>query len=591
MVLGLLPAIHAAGAATLELKIEDMGIRHRTGDGATTFTLRVENRSADPFSGTVQVDRSIELGYFDEDVHTRSHRVRVAVPARGHAIVCLPLPELYPSARPLEFRLLDEDGRRQAGATLDPKESTIAWGSSPGVIGVLATEAATAEAIQNAVLFQPRDSGAEIFEQLPLTFVFLPPSAPTCAGAYSGLAYLVVALPVSELSDPLREAVRTAVLNGLKLVVIDSYPENAAFLSEITQGPSGPAVAGHGLIYRARSADDREILATLARPFRTETESDDLPVRHRIRPRDLIGADTWARDRFTPVRIPRAALLFAGGLCYLLLIGPASYLALRIRSAPELAWLTTPAIAAAFSLALLPLVSWYRFDGTRLDTALFRYSATGAEEVGFDAAIRISSRKQAERTVTISAPWAMATMDAPPIDDDLAFTWEHQGLEISRLTTPEWSSTNLGLEGWLETGSRETESRQASAAPVVWTADGIANRTGETIDEALWLTNKGYLERRGLAAGDAWALGTDRPRPLSELVQRYGMPSQERWTKIVSFYRLETPRELLAQVRGIFVGVARRPSFDVRLDREPLARSDWTVFVHVFPEPEPGDGA
>ncbi len=605
IVLAMLPA--TAGAAPLELVIEDVGIRHRTGDGTTTLTLRVENRSKAAFGGTVHVDLKFDIGSFGGEVRTRSHRVRVAVPASDRSIVCFPLPELYPSGRSLEFRLLDEDGRRQAGATLDLKDDTIAWGSAPGVIGILATEAAAVETIQDTVLFRPRASDTEVFEQQPLTFVFLPPDASPCAGAYTGLAYLVIAMPVGELPGPLRGALRTAVLDGLKLVVIDSHPGNPEFLSEITgKGPTGdgegPAVVGHGLVYRARSADDGEVLAALARPFRMDDGADDLPVRHRIRPRGLIEAGSWAHDRFTPIRVPRLMTLSAAGLLYLLLIGPVSYLALRIRNRPELAWLTTPTIAVVFSLALVPLVSWYRYEGTRLDVALFQYSTTGSEDVAFDAAIRISSRQKAERTVTIRAPWAMATIDSPPIDDELTITWEDHGVEVSELLTPEWSSTNLGLEGWLASGSRQTGSRASgsratgsratSTAPVAWTADGIANLTGAPIDEALWLTAKGYFERGGLAAGDAWT-PSGSPRPLSELVQRYDMRFAEPWTKAVSFYDLRSPRELLASIRGIFVGVALRPSLEVSLDTPPLVRNDWTVLVHLFPapEPEPDHGA
>jgi hypothetical protein len=576
-------ATAVAGQADFVLSVKDMGIRRHIEPPEISFWLEVANPSDGPLAGFVTC-RQKRPSFFEEDLDgARTIAMRVRVPPKASSTLCFPVgfPFVRPDA-PVEFRLTDDRGEELARLRTDPADDKLFSKSGDRLVGVLAADPTTVQTIQEGILFTKERSGKEFFRQSSAKFIYLSSDMPDCWQSVRVLDDLVVALPSAELSAAQRESIRQAMFSGLRVVVVDSLEGNPAFLEAYSRVGGGSGRVGKGSLRRAASIADEKTWSGLLQPEaewrgyrRMRLERDDAPMA-------LFHMEGWAAPRYQRPTAPGATALLTFLGAYVLVLGPVSFVLLRARNHREKAWLITPLITVAFSLALVIWIQVRQFHHRQLDTTVVLTSDQRWSEMQASVFARLSSPQARSYDITVSGFLRVIESfhlsSRKPID----LVRGEDTLEIKGIAVPRWSSMDLAIEG-----------HGAGASPVLWTEAGIRNQLAVPFEEALLLTTEGWFDIGRLAPGAAWQPNPGSRRPLTQLVQLFGAAKPEERTRLLhalglwDLNALEEVKAKLRTVRGVFLGTTRESLLRFAVEPGPEVTQSWTVYQHHF---SAGDG-
>jgi hypothetical protein len=575
---GLQGAFAFAGQAESLLTLKDIGIRRNVDSREVVFWLDIANPAEQPLDGLLACREQRPTFFEDDPPSGQTVGMHIQVPPRGHRSLCFPVP--HHMARPgsaTELRLVDDHGVERARLRTDPTEDKLFWKSGDRLIGILATELATVQSIQEGILFAKEREGKDFFRLASAKFIYLSRDMNDCWQALRTLDDLIVALPAGELSGAQREAVRQAMFSGLRVVVVDSLPGNPAYLAAYSGSATGAATVGRGAVARASSINDEKVWAGLLKPQDEPRWGRRLRLEGDGSLAQLINMDAWVEPRYQRPRAPTATALLTFLGAYVLVLGPLSFALLRARNRRERAWLITPMITLAFSLVLVIWIQIRQFHERELDATVVLTSDQRWPEVQASVYARLSSPNAASYDVSVTGfihaiEWYRFP-DRKPID----VIRSDDSLELKHVEVPRWSSLDFTMEA-----------HASAPAPVTWQETGIRNQLGVPFEEAVLLTSEGWFDIGGLAPGASFLPQPAARRPLPELIPLLRKGKPEERTRLLhalplwDLNALEAMQPKLRAVRGVFIGFTRESRLRFTVEPAPEVVRLWTIYTHHF---------
>ena len=469
-------------ARGLELRVREVGLRNFVGQGQTAVRVMVRNDSPAPLRGTVSAEFS--QPWLRSELRVSSS---VSLEPWADETICLPL-RLHAYELREEYslvvRLLDGTGMERGRHTVSTGPLTTGRDDVKSHIGILAENAASVRAVQNALLFPEDMADRAFFERPGLGLIHLGPDSSPCAEAYACLDSLILAAPADRLTSELRAALTEATLAGLHLTIVEPRPGRPGFLPEQSLLDT-TMVFGQGVVTRVERPSDLTG-SSFSSPDKDTVPKSEQPRKLLVRPEELVRIEAWKGTRFRTTETPQVRPVLVASLLYVLLVGPGTFFLLRALGRREWAWFVSPALALGFSLLLLGWVRASRFDTVELDALLVRESSDAIPYVRSTAMLRISSPRELEGAVHLPGRWRL--------DGDLGrlalFT---DSTTVENLLVHQWATTDLTLS-----------TSGTGPFPAFLEADGIRHALTRTVDEALLILPNGECERTGWPAGEIW---------------------------------------------------------------------------------------
>lgn len=580
LLLLLLPALCAAGA---HVKIEkaEAGIQNQVSYRYPSFYFEIANTSAaSEFVGRLKSVQSHESRRSGERT-SKTISQEVVVEAGSVGRVCFAMPEgsSY-SGGSAVIDLVDGS----SGAVLDSRTFDFRGGKDLTIlgdemaVGILAQNPDDIQAIQDAIVF-PKDLGKrEFFERAGVKFLHMNADSPPCWQMYAGLTGLVIAMPVGDLREDLKAAIETAMLKGLSLVIVDSFPGNKEYLATFGRVPDGVIKVREAEICRIDSV--QTIAAcTFLKPYIYPEKSPRAAARAELQPiRQSFADDDWTGEKFNTPHLPDPVLLLAAFGIYILFLGPLNFHYLRGKDRREKGWLTTLLIVGLFSAVLVVWIYFHQFHESQLDSVVVLYSEDTAP--GAQAILYAQISSPTERTYSLEASGSWYAVE-PKERTSFDYFSGRGTIEASNIAAPKWSSTMVSMSGLL----------RSAQAPVALQQGAIVNRSDKRFTEALLLTHDGYYEMRNFGPGQTWKVS--RPEDLRSMIRppwvRRRGPQESTTgvpllslTQAVRFTSVEEENETLGSIAAIFIGLTDEETVTLRLDRRPDVRHSWTIYFHVL---------
>lgn len=553
-------------AVDLELRVEDIGVRHHVGHAASVpLLVRVENPFSEAFRGELVAQLNWRFGPFEEDAVGQRLSRSLEVPPRGSRRVCLQVPGLA-RREPLLLQVVDTQGAVRAGLRFDWAEAGLAQSAGHILVGVLTTSGEDVQAIHEAVFF-PRGATLDAVAPPRLKLLSLSPaSLPPCLECYQELTFLIMAVPAGALTAEQERLLTRATLAGLHLVVVGRAP--AGLLAEASA--EAPVPRGRGSLQRIRSIRDPEAFARLRAAASDEMASARAALQP-ASPDDVFEPDPWLRGRFRQPELPGTFQLGSWLGLYVLLVGPGTFFWLRARGRREQAWLVMPIGGLLCTALLLAWVGTHKFQSLELDLARCVFSRDGMEEGRHSAHVRIASPDEGSYRLRMEGSWMPRETfrfgeEAPDVH------WDESAVEFRKIRTPRWSATDFVTDGVAR-----------AMPPVRWEGDHIRNELSVAFAEAALLVGEDAFETRGLAPGAVWRFGEQRPsRRLVTLVRRWRLRDSAALVETIGFEDPDHVRRVMGSIRGLFLGVVERKPVELILEPRPTVERAWTLHVHVF---------
>jgi hypothetical protein len=557
----------ATGAADVDLRLEDVGVRRHVGRGAwLPLRFVLHNRSAERFRGSVVAVVERRTGPFpDDEVERQSISRAVELAAGAVAPVCLDLPHLARSA-PVAVQVLDASGAAAATLRVDWQDLSIVDGTGHVPVGVLTASAEEAEALYRAILFPPGVPPDSVAPPRLKLLALTSESLPACSEQWNDLGYLVLASPTARLAPEQQRAITHAMLDGLHVMTLGTVLEGA-HPSLLVPGP--PVALGRGSLQRISGIGDPDAFERL----RAAGAIEERTSRHEAEAIEaIVEPEAWLRTRLADPRLPDALPLALGLSAYALAVGPLSFFYLRRRNRRERGWVVMPFWAAGASAVLLAWVASQAFREAEVAVLRCVFSRDGLAEGRHLAYLRLASPHEASYRLRLDGEWRLRPGSAPtgPVPE------VHRGagsLELRGVLMPSWSMIEVAAE-----------SVSAAPVPVLWEADAVRNVSTGLFAQAALLVGDEIFETTSLTPGARWAYKEGASRPLGSLVRRRRLSAPTAaLVEVVGFDDRDHVRRVMRSVNGVFLGVREEAPRGLLVEPAPDRQRTFTLLVHVFP--------
>jgi hypothetical protein len=239
-------------------------------------------------------------------------------------------------------------------------------------------------------------------KQGSLRFVSLK-EAPDVWWAYGLVDWVVLAMPVAQISTVQRMAIELYVRQGGQLVIVDDLAHDPSFLAPyVTGGAKGNGVImGRGVVFTVPSTSSPEFSAVFDRFFHIRTS---LNTSTRLNYSSPIGRDElgWVVKRLgTKFRFPSLTYLLFGLIFYILVVGVLNFTILQRVGRREWGWITVPATAVIFALGVFAAGYIASPKQTGLDTLAVYWMDENSSIAGASSCLRISSADKVIVTPTL----------------------------------------------------------------------------------------------------------------------------------------------------------------------------------------------
>lgn len=215
-----------------------------------------------------------------------------------------------------------------------------------------------------------------------------------------------------------------------------------------------------------------------------------------------------ATSRFDGLTLPSAGLIFGLLILYIILVGPAQYIVLRIIGRLELSWLTIPAITLIFTLALI-FTGWdMRGSQPRVNQLAVVHSWAGADEASLGGYAGIFSPRRDHYEIEVQGdfiPMPFAPHDyynAPNNEWDFRL---HNDSFVAETDIENAQIMPLGLRGNIPAPAIAVDLSLALNQDDVTLTGSIQNRSNVNLTDCTLIYPDGFKTLGGLA------VGADRP--------------------------------------------------------------------------------
>ncbi len=332
--MGLAPV--SPGADAVSIKIRQIGLEnyYALGNSPTLISADVHNTTMQTVPIALLVDE-VDLEYDARSVTTSLTLPFVLSPGEERTIR-VPLRIIPGENRRFVIYL---EARNANGLPVGRTGRLVPPKVQGQLIALICSTAKLCRGIQQSILFagSPEEQTHKS-QSLRMAQLSEPPSE---GWAYSPASMVILAAPLSRLSDTQREALELFLRNGGKLILIEDQLGDGLSSSPETS----PA---------AKTASF-STLAALNRPIGFSSNTPQLLVRQFVRANSNLqwmNADqsSWLMRRLgTTFRFPSFLEILCWLVGYLLLVGLVNFVVLRAMGKPEWAWFTIPAILASMT--------------------------------------------------------------------------------------------------------------------------------------------------------------------------------------------------------------------------------------------------
>jgi hypothetical protein len=404
---------------------------------------------------------------------------------------------------------LEVEARDAAGKLIGQDRRPLEPPLTEHLMAIVCAEQAVCQAAQSEISFSG-NANEQTLKGKSLKFVWVR-QPPENWWAYSVAETIVAAAPLDEMSATRLSALADSFRHGQRLILIEDQIHDSAFLAPYRQGPANdePQVVGKGLLFRVGKLAGSE----LGQLFSGDSLSNFLAKIgwSRFQTDEL----SWIVRRLaTSFRFPRLGWLLLWLGAYILIIGLFNFALLRRLGKREWGWVTVPAVAVLFSVAL------YAWSASR------RPGEFGADELAVYwmdeqsplAASRMDLRVSAPRRATVpvvipqevvfngrSEPFSFGFAELT--NEAMRGGWDvHFGppwhLDLPLL---QWSFQDLrfsGMKRFPGTVRRVSETK-------------LRNETGQSFSQAIYVDKRKVYFLGAVAPGAEMDLSAVRQKPLA----------------------------------------------------------------------------
>jgi hypothetical protein len=362
---GFAPSLRAVPGDTISVRIQQFGLNGLYTSAAPPWVeIVVRNTTDQPQSFQLSVaELNLDAG---ASPTAGPALMRMDLAAGKERLVTIPLNVVAPNGRPtFGTEVIYAEASDANGHALGRSGRRVPPGADGQIIALLCNSPATCGMIQKSILFGGRpDEEPRISESLHLAELSEPPAA---GWAYNVAETVVVATPATKLSSDQRDALELYLLRGGTLVLLDdqfSIPQAGAdFLNvygpRVPEGRLIPVGAGHIVRFSSIASDQFRRFFHPLKPPKPAPGGGEWPSRYSgastwFGVSQIIASESsWLRRRLgTSFDFMSFLSLLLWIMTYLILAGVVNFVILRWIRRPELGWVTLPALAVLFSVAL-----------------------------------------------------------------------------------------------------------------------------------------------------------------------------------------------------------------------------------------------
>ncbi len=388
---------------------------------------------------------------------------------------------------------------------------------------------------------------------------------------YSESVLVVLALPPAELSEEQRSALENYLRHGGKIAVLENA--SAGFLGSYSDssGKDQEFHVGRGKLIRSLDlARLRKELPTTRR--RVQILLDDNGS-------GALGLDGLQQHLGTRFDFPSFLTLVTWLLGYIVVVGAVNFGWLRRKGRLEWGWITVPALALLFAVALYLVGAAKRPPGFLVEQFAIYWMDDRSPVAAVTSSIRVSAPER--REVTLMAPVTLLHYPEFRWRTDLSsvFAFETQANLILNLRR-KGEQQEMGLQ-MLQWSFRDFEFRDTVRLPgtVLRTPAGLRNESGRNFQQAVFEDERGVYSLGPLPPGAEVDLSSLRPQNLAACCE--SLPSADDGAR--KPFRLE---EFLPQIRSsvspkqpVFLGLSAEPDLGARLHGMDAERRNYAVTI------------
>ena len=518
LLMGLAPV--SPGADAVSIKIRQIGLEnyYALGNSPTLISADVRNTTMRTVPIALLVDE-VDLEYDARSVTTSLTLPFVLSPGEERTIR-VPLRIIPGENRRFVIYL---EARNENGLPVG-RTARLVPAKVPGqLIALICSTPELCRGIQQSILFSGSpEEQTHKSQTLRMAQLAEPPSE---GWAYSPASVVILAAPLSRLSDAQREALELFLRNGGKLVLIEDqldddimshlrtnptaknvppsdlnpFNRNMYFLepyrSRLPFGKTLPV--GSGQLVRLLSASGKDF-SDYFRPVGFSSNTPQELVRQFVRANSNLqwmNADqsSWLMRRLgTTFRFPSFLEILCWLVGYLLLVGLANFVILRAMGKPEWAWFTIPAIAILASLMLYISSARNRPRNFGLDDMVIYRMDNLSPLATAQARIRISSPTRSFVEPLVSVDWVYEEPRRAEGDffQSVSFSNPRAYANVREILLEKSWQTRLSLRKWSFTELEFTGQHRFAGTIYRDSAGRLHNDTGISFQQALIANRK-----------------------------------------------------------------------------------------------------
>lgn len=203
------------------------------------------------------------------------------------------------------------------------------------------------------------------------------------------------------------------------------------------------------------------------------------------------------------IRIPSAWLIVASLLAYVLVLGPANYLLLRLLKRRELGWITIPATVLLCTALIFGVGSLARARGAMVGRISVMQVWQGVETGRVHSLVSLFSPGQAIYEIALPSPAIIHRLptDPPEPNQALVFTQDEAGMQVGSLRLDSGSLAPFVVDSMAPAPQLDVSSYLKVSGNQVTLNGTIANRSDFKLETVVVHTPGGTVEVGTLEAG------------------------------------------------------------------------------------------
>lgn len=511
---GFLLLLTANSSAAAGVRIVEVGLQGYHRAEPTTTRVRVEVLNPESSTQNAELRLSVrELSTQSSGARRVNTFITQITLAPGERRV-LDVPVLvFRAYKPvLEAELVDASGR-QLGHDARPLEPPE-WDR---LIALVCQPEAACQAAQTKISFS--GSAEEQTRKGKLLRFAVVREQPVTWWGYAPADVVLLAAPTREMNAEERDALEEYLRQGGRLILVEDAVKDATFLAAYRGAAPAPRerAVGHGKLY---------IVPQVAGPELGQIFSGGLLQRwlEVVYPRYRRDELSWARKRLATLFVfPGLGWLLGWLAAYALLVGVLGFAVLRRLRRAEWAWVTMPALALVFAVAMYAASAAKRPKNFGVDEVAIYWMDDRSPRAAAEVSVRVLSPKRSEVTLSVPGEALFAgrqeelrlmTIIGTGIGaekDPRSWTVRMGPRQEFNLRLLQWSFQDLQFHGSHRLAGTVRRTMPAK----------LRNETGLTFTEAMYVDAEKVYFLGAMAPGAEMDLSKAKQEPLAQHTGRF----------------------------------------------------------------------